>query len=179
MKCAQHVAFENWDNLYDKAISCRVIKSLKSIPSIHYFLCFFYRIIKTLIMYFKSHSFLTESNDLIKFFFSKSDMSLMEKWTLLMLKPEYSGRTRSLPWLLMPSLLVSPGQPWHWLGRINWSLSSTRKNVNYCWETTGNTNVLMFVTLCHEMMIPFGWASERVHSRQGVRPILRQKIPFF
>ena len=34
-----------------------------------------------------------------------------------MLKPEYSRRTTSIPWLLMPRLLASPGhqQPWYWL----------------------------------------------------------------
>ena len=36
---------------------------------------------------------------------------------------------RSIPWLLMTWLLASPvhQQPWHWLCRMNGSLSSTRK----------------------------------------------------
>ena len=40
---------------------------------------------------------------------------------LLVLEPEYSGRTGLIPWLLMPWLLVSPGhqQQWYWLCRKN------------------------------------------------------------
>ena len=52
--------------------------------------------------------------------------SIEERWLssdliLLVLKPEYSGQTRSIPWLLMPWLLASPGHhhPWYWLCRIN------------------------------------------------------------
>ena len=53
--------------------------------------------------------------------------------TLLVLKPEYSGITRSIPWLLMPGLIVSPGHqlPWHWLWWTNGSLSSMRKDWSY------------------------------------------------
>ena len=53
--------------------------------------------------------------------------------TLLVLKLGHSGRSRSIPWLLMPWLLVSPGhqQPWHWPCRINRSLSSMGKIYNY------------------------------------------------
>ena len=53
--------------------------------------------------------------------------------TLLVLTLEYSKRFRSIPWLLLPWLLTSPGhqQPWYWLCSINGSLSSTRKNFNY------------------------------------------------
>ena len=53
-------------------------------------------------------------------------------WTLLVLKPEYTVRIGSIPWLLMPWLLVSPGhqQPSHWLCRINKSSSSIRKDFN-------------------------------------------------
>ena len=41
---------------------------------------------------------------------------------------EYSGRTRSIAWLLMPKLLASPGhqQQCYWLCRINGSVSSIR-----------------------------------------------------
>ena len=50
--------------------------------------------------------------------------------TLLQLRLEYPGRTRS--WLQMTWLLVSPGhqQPWHRPHRINRSLSSMRKDLN-------------------------------------------------
>ena len=53
--------------------------------------------------------------------------------TLLVLKPEYSGMTRSIPWLLMPWLLASPcqQQPWYSISRLNWSLFSTKKYFNY------------------------------------------------
>ena len=52
--------------------------------------------------------------------------------TLLVLRPEYSGRTRSIPWLPMPWLLVSPNHQWscYWLSGINRSLLSTRKFLN-------------------------------------------------
>ena len=47
--------------------------------------------------------------------------------------PSYLGLTRSISWLLMPSLLTSPGhqQPWYWLCRIGMFLSYLRKNFNY------------------------------------------------
>ena len=37
--------------------------------------------------------------------------------TLLVVKLEHCGRIKSIPWLLMPWLLASPGhqQPWYWL----------------------------------------------------------------
>ena len=40
---------------------------------------------------------------------------------------------RSIPWLLMPWLPVSPGhqQSWYWLCRINRSLSSVQNDFNY------------------------------------------------
>ena len=49
---------------------------------------------------------------------------------LLVLRLEYIRKFRSTPWLLMPWLLVSPRhqQPWHWLPRMNGSLSFIRKN---------------------------------------------------
>ena len=54
-------------------------------------------------------------------------------FTLLVLKPEYSGITRSIPCLLMAWLLVSPGQQqsWFWWYRIKGPLSLMRKNFNY------------------------------------------------
>ena len=53
--------------------------------------------------------------------------------TCWVLKPEYSARTSSIQWLLMPWLLVVPGhqQKWHWLSRINGGpLSSMRSDFN-------------------------------------------------
>ena len=50
-----------------------------------------------------------------------------------MLEPEYAGRTKSIPWLLMPWLLASPGhqQPWYWLCMISRSLSFIRIDRKY------------------------------------------------
>ena len=47
---------------------------------------------------------------------------------LLVLTQEYSGKTGSIPWLLMTWLFASPGhqQPRYWLCRINWFLSEGR-----------------------------------------------------
>ena len=55
--------------------------------------------------------------------------------TVLMLKLEYSGRIRSIPWLLMPCLHELPGHqhPWHWPCRIKWSMPSTRNNLTH-WD---------------------------------------------
>ena len=49
---------------------------------------------------------------------------------LLVLNLEYSGGTRSIPWLLMPWLLPSPGhqRPWNSPCRINVPLVSTREH---------------------------------------------------
>ena len=50
--------------------------------------------------------------------------------TLLLLRSEYSGKTRLIPQLLMPWTLAPPGhqQPRYWLCKINETLSySTRK----------------------------------------------------
>ena len=46
---------------------------------------------------------------------------------------EYFWKTRSIPWLLMPWRPASPGhqQPWYWFCRMNWSLYSMTKDVNY------------------------------------------------
>ena len=53
--------------------------------------------------------------------------------TLSVLKTEYSGVTRSIPWLLMPWLLASPGhqKPCYWQCRKSGSLSCMRKDFNY------------------------------------------------
>ena len=54
----------------------------------------------------------------------------LNELTFLVLRPRYSGRTRSILWLLMPWLLASPGhqQPRYWRWRIKGSLNSPRKN---------------------------------------------------
>ena len=56
-----------------------------------------------------------------------ASMCSISALTLLLLKPEYSVRTRSAPWLLMTWLLVSPGhqQQWYWLCMINVHVSYT------------------------------------------------------
>ena len=45
----------------------------------------------------------------------------------------YLGLTRSISWLQMPWLLMSPGhqQPWYWLCRISRFMSYLRKDFNY------------------------------------------------
>ena len=74
--------------------------------------------------------------------------------THLLLKPEYLGPTKSIPWWLMPWLLASPGhqQPWHWLCRTNESyllqgpgfqLSVSSK----CWETM-KIHAYFYVSCC-------------------------------
>ena len=52
--------------------------------------------------------------------------------TPLVLKPEYSRKTMTLPWLLMPWLLVSPGHqlPCYWLSDMNRSVSPMQKYLN-------------------------------------------------
>ena len=45
-------------------------------------------------------------------------------------KPEYSGQTRSIPWLLMSWLLVLPSHQ-NWLYRINMALSFIIGSMNY------------------------------------------------
>ena len=53
---------------------------------------------------------------------------------LLVLRPEHSGRTKPLPWLSMPWLLVSQSQQalCYWLHRINRSMCSMGKNSTAC-----------------------------------------------
>ena len=50
------------------------------------------------------------------------------------LKLEYSWRTRSMQWLLMPWLLVSPGHQYqrYWLCRIKWGFQ--RHSRSQCWK---------------------------------------------
>ena len=56
--------------------------------------------------------------------------------TPLVLKWEPSERTGSISWLMMPWLLRLPWQqqPWYWICRISWSLSSMRNNFNYLYH---------------------------------------------
>ena len=51
----------------------------------------------------------------------------------LVMKLKNSRKIRSISWLLMPWLILSPGhqQQWYWLCRINLSLSSMWKNFNH------------------------------------------------
>ena len=69
-------------------------------------------------------------------------------------RSEYSRRTRSIPCLLMPWLLMSPGhqQVWCWLWRIYRSLASMRKDFNnlcllcvwQAWEFSGFFRISRF-----------------------------------
>ena len=72
--------------------------------------------------------------------FSNSDVAVslvqsLEKYklTLNVRGPSYLGLIRSISWLLMPWLLMSPGhqQPWNWLCRICKSWSYLRKDLKY------------------------------------------------
>ena len=63
-------------------------------------------------------------------------MILYPHLIFLLLKLEYSERTRSIPWLLMPWHLTSPGhkQKQYWICgicRMNLCLVSTRKDFDY------------------------------------------------
>ena len=59
--------------------------------------------------------------------------SVLSGLALLVLKLKQSNIHWSIPWLLMPWLLVAPGhqQQWYWLWRITRSLSFMRKYSNY------------------------------------------------
>ena len=59
--------------------------------------------------------------------------------TLGMQKLDHYGETWSVPWLLMPWLIVASGhqQPWYWVCRINRSLLTTAKDfcaISVCWN---------------------------------------------
>ena len=77
--------------------------------------------------------------DYPSFTFVNEMKMLVEVWniqdilTLSVRGPSYLGLTRSIAWLLMPWLLMSPGhqQPWYWLCRIGRFLSYLRKDFNY------------------------------------------------
>ena len=51
----------------------------------------------------------------------------------VILKPEYPGQNRSVPWLGLWLLALSGHkQPWYWLCMINMYLPSNRTDFNYC-----------------------------------------------
>ena len=67
--------------------------------------------------------------DTVGTFFTKVRVTL----TLNVRGLSYLGLTRSISWLLMPWLLMSPGhqQPWYWLYRICRSFSYLREDFKY------------------------------------------------
>ena len=83
--------------------------------------------------------------------------------TLLVLKREYSGRTRSIPCLLNYVLLVLPGhqQLWCYLCKIKRSLSFMRKYLKYLHSLSGQEmieNTCIFVLINrHENFQVFTW----------------------
>ena len=70
------------------------------------------------------------SSHLVYVLMTSSQVTLL---TLNVQGPSYLGLTRSISWLLMPWLLMSPGhqQPWYWLYRIWRSFSYLRKDFKY------------------------------------------------
>ena len=83
---------------------------------------------------FKIKSRYPRVNELMKYLMR---YNLPFRRLLNMRGPSYLGLTRSILWLLMPWLLVSPGhqQSWYWLYRISRSLSYLRKDFNYLYNT--------------------------------------------
>ena len=65
----------------------------------------------------------------------------------------YTGITRSISWLLMPWLPVSPGhiQPWHWSCRVNGSLCPRRGRIS----TTCASSVLRNDRKCEQFFLYF------------------------
>ena len=63
--------------------------------------------------------------------------------TLNVQGPSYLGLTRSISWLLMPWLLMSPGhqQPWYWLYRICRSFSYSRKCLSTCTKSMWRNDI--------------------------------------
>ena len=67
-------------------------------------------------------------------------------------KSEYFWKTRSIPWLLMPWLLVSPDhqQPWYWLHKVKQMFDIHEEGFqlsvpSYCWEVIETAkNIFMF-----------------------------------
>ena len=57
--------------------------------------------------------------------------------------PSYLSLTRSISWLLMPWLLMSPGhqQPWYWLYRTWRSFSYLRKDLSTCVKSMWSNDI--------------------------------------
>ena len=68
---------------------------------------------------------------------------------LLVLRPEYSGRTKPLPWVSMPWLLVSQSQQalCYWLHRINRSMCSMGTNSTACTISIWRNDNTLFISL--------------------------------
>ena len=68
-------------------------------------------------------------------------------------KLKYSGRTRSIPWLLMPWLLLLPGhqQPLYWLCRKNEPLSTVKKGLNFLYPPIWRNERKCRYVLCFPM----------------------------
>ena len=75
-------------------------------------------------------------NNLFHIISSISVITITINWSklssLLRPRPMYTRRTKSIPWLLMTWLLLSPGhqQPQYWMRKIGRSLPSRKKDVN-------------------------------------------------
>ena len=64
-------------------------------------------------------------------------VDISHSWLILLVqRPKYSNRIRSIWWPTMPWSLELSGhqQPWYWLCRINRSLSSMMKDFNYLYH---------------------------------------------
>ena len=72
--------------------------------------------------------------------------------TLNLLGPSNLGSTRSIAWLLMPWLLMSPGhqQPWYWLYRICRPFSYLRKYLSTCVKSMWRNDMQIYVYVSSE-----------------------------
>ena len=95
--------------------------------------------------------------------------------SVLTLKPDQCGLTRSIPWFLMPWFLVSPGhqQPWYWLYRIAWDSTDAKPNtllakhfefysITQQWHGAGCWNLP-----CMKIQIPLTFPSYMIISQQS------------
>ena len=79
------------------------------------------------------------------------------------LKLEYSGRSSSIPWMLMLWLPVSPGQtPWYWLRKIDvwlpfWGQISSVYTISVTWNDREYTELYMFVETNSAQHMLFTW----------------------
>ena len=76
----------------------------------------------------------------------KPIFSIPHVLNLLVLRPEYCGKTRSIAWLLMPWLFASPGhgQQLYWWCRIKTSLSCMRTDINFQHHSNISTCLCLF-----------------------------------